>query len=96
MKTAIETTEFWQQHLKQFFESGLSGISYCKEYSVNYDRFGYWLKKLNTAASTLIPVKIQSAQQELSSAILATLELHNGFLKIHDLSALSFIIERMR
>ena len=94
MNATIESNAFWQQHLDHFSTSGLSRSSYCKENSVNYDRFGYWLKKLNKTSTTLVPVKIQAAQQESSLATLATLEWRGSLLKIHDLSALSFIIEK--
>lgn len=42
-----ENNSFWKKHQLDFAASGLTTRSaYCKKQAINYDRFGYWLKKL--------------------------------------------------
>jgi len=95
MSTAIETKEFWERQLEQLTASGLSRSQYCRENNINYDRFGYWLKKLSPVVSKFVPVKLQAPELALPHSALCTLELRGHILKIHDLSALSFVLERL-
>jgi hypothetical protein len=94
-KSAIENEEFWKQQLEKLKSSGLSRAQYCGENSINYDRFSYWIKRLNQTPSTFIPVKIQESKSNICPVALCTLELRGHVIKIHDLSALSCILDRM-
>ncbi len=89
MKAAIESQEFWQQHIDKLKLSSLSRAQYCRDNELNYDRFGYWLK------SAFIPVKVKATEMTMTDVTLCTLEFRGCLLKIHDLSALSFVLERM-
>ncbi len=94
MASIIESKEYWEQQLEKLKTSGLSRTQYCNENGVNYDRFGYWIKKLRLEPSAFVPVKIQAESAPVITP-LCTLELRNHVLKIHDLSALSFLLERL-
>jgi hypothetical protein len=93
--SAIESKEFWEQHIEKQKSSGLSRSQYCSEYGINYHRFGYWLKKLLPSSSGFVPVKIQTPAITTNHATLCTVELRGHVLKIHDLTALSFILGRL-
>jgi len=95
MTMVIEGKEFWQQQLKKLKTSGFSRSQYCREKGINYDRFGYWLKRLSPASSEFIPVNLQTPAVAAAHATLCTIELSGYALKIHDLSALSFMLERL-
>lgn len=95
MTAVIEGKEFWKQQLQQLKASGSSRSRYCRENGVNYDRFGYWLKRLSPTPSEFIPVKLQTLEETTSHTTLCTIELRGNILKIHDLSALSFVLERL-
>ena len=38
--------DYWAIELQQWVDSGLSGLRYCKENKLSYNRFAYWRKKL--------------------------------------------------
>ena len=95
MSELIEDKEFWQNHLEKLKISGLSRFQYCRENDINYDRFGYWLKKLSPPISKFISVKLQASDVKAEHATLCTIELRGHVLKIHDLSALSLMLERL-
>ena len=92
----IETIDFWKQHLDSLKNSGLSRKQYCKQHSVNYDRFGYWIKRLTKsteAKKSFIPVTIKSIHEELSPTVLCTLNLVNGtHLQIYSMQVVSQIL----
>lgn len=80
--------------------SGLTRSKYCRQNKLNYDQFSYWLKKqlCNKNKSTkLVSVKVKpDSQPTAAQSILCTLNLKSGHcLKIHDISALSIILDRM-
>lgn len=95
MASIIESKEFWEQQSEKLKASGLSRSQYCRVNSINYHRFGYWLKKMPPVSPKLIPVKLQALEVTSSNSTLCTLELHGHILKIHDLSALSFVLTKM-
>ena len=93
--SAIESKEFWDQHIEKHKASGLSRSQYCREYDINYHRFGYWLRRLLPSTSGFVPVQIQTSAVTTNNAALSTLELRGHILKIHDMTALSFILGRL-
>jgi hypothetical protein len=95
MAAIIENKQFWKQQVEKLKASGLSRTQYCRTNSINYHRFGYWLKKLPSVSSKLVPVKLQPPEATSPNSTLCTLELRGYILKIHDLSALSFVLARM-
>lgn len=95
MSIANENEEYWKQQLEKLKSSGLSRTQYCRENGVNYDRFGYWITRLRLMSSAFIPVKVQTAEAASHHVVLCTLELRGHALKIHDISALSFVLERL-
>src|SRR3569623_325732 len=102
-----ESETFWKKHHLDSSASGLTRAVYCKTQSINYDRFGYWIRKLNFPASggkndkqashqytALLPVKVKS--ECIAANTVGSLILKNGLtLHIHDPQALSFILEKV-
>lgn len=96
MSTVIENEAFWKQELEKLKTSGLSRSKYCRVNGINYDRFGYWAKRLTGTSSTFVPVKVQAQEMAIPSPVtLCTIELSGHVLKIYDFSALSFVLERL-
>src|SRR3990167_2250093 len=95
MSTVIENKEFWQNQLEKLKASGLTRAQYCRDNGVNYDRFVYWLKQLSPASSTFVPVKLQAPEALSYTTTLCTIELRGHVLKLHDMSALSFVLDRL-
>lgn len=59
--TSSEKATYWQQHFKNWQQSGLSQRDYCKQHKLTFSNFGYWRKRLKTGESTtakLIPVSV--------------------------------------
>ncbi|MGE0207412.1 MAG: hypothetical protein AB7R69_06205 [Candidatus Babeliales bacterium] len=99
-KPVTEDINFWQHHIEALQSSGLSRAKYCKHYEVNYDRFGYWLKRLSPSlVNTLIPIQLTSTSHELKTSVndtLCTLQFKNGHcLQIHDEKMLIRILEHL-
>ena len=95
MPPRIETKEFWQHHIKQLKSSGLSSANYCRVNEINYDRFGYWVKKILSQPPAFIPVQLREEKIQIAGE-LCTLEFRGYSLKIHDLSALKVILENTK
>ena len=93
--TIIENKEFWELQIEKLKVSGLTRKQYCRENGIDYVRFGYWLKRLSQSSSALVPVKVQTTEITKSKEILCTLELRGHLLKIHDISVLAFILDRI-
>ncbi len=43
---------YWEQHVKDWSESGLSQIDYCRRRNLSRRRFSYWKNKFNPAQSS--------------------------------------------
>jgi hypothetical protein len=93
----IENEAFWHRHIQSFKTSGLTRTKYCQLHKVNYDRFGYWLRKLVPCSASLVPVKVKANNEPLlRQTAICILNLRNGAnLAIHDLQVLSFVLEKM-
>ncbi len=95
----IENEAFWQKHYEALNTSALSRTDYCRQYHINYDRFGYWISKWNRdKGDQLVSVKLKSTIEPKNQGIpaLCTLDLKNGqSLKIHDMQILAFILEKL-
>jgi hypothetical protein len=99
----IMNAEFCEKHLSLQEQLGLSRRQYCKVNNINYTQFLYWVKKFSLGSISeadgsipLVAVKLKTKSEELSAETLCTLELKkSGFLKIHTLEALSYILERL-
>jgi hypothetical protein len=95
MPTIIENKEYWQEKLDRLKASGLSRSQYCRNNNINYDRFGYWLKRLSPITPTFVPVKMHVPEISISQPLLCTIEFHGHILKIHDSSVLSILLDRL-
>ncbi|GMR16805.1 MAG: hypothetical protein BMS9Abin31_1190 [Gammaproteobacteria bacterium] len=52
---------FWQQHVLQWRESQQSQIAYCKEHTLDFPRFNYWLRKYDPLKPEKEPIRKPSA-----------------------------------
>lgn len=95
----VENEEFWRNHHQMQKASGLTRSDYSRQHGLNYDRFGYWIKKqsLNKNHSAeLISIKVKASNSPAMQSTLCTLNLSSGHhLQIHDISVLSIILDRM-
>jgi hypothetical protein len=62
LTTPQEKCVYWQQHIDQWQQSGLSQIEYCRRNQIKKYQWGYWKKRLTTPKSPamLVPVTIPS------------------------------------
>jgi len=97
----VEDELFWRQHDKAHQSSGLTRREYCRKNSIDYYRFGYWLKKWSKQNTRLIKVKIKSSDNNVSPSLsspseLCTVRLRGGHeIKINNVQALSLILEKI-
>lgn len=95
---SVECETFWKEHYDILKSSGIKRTEYCRQNHLNYDRFGYWISRLNqikNKSSELIPIKLKSNELSNEKKTLCTLILHNdSSLEIHESSALTLILER--
>jgi hypothetical protein len=96
----IENEAFWKHHHQQQTSSGMKRSDYCREKNINYDRFGYWIRRCDRFNKDndpikLIDVKVKSTGSSSQAKILCILDLKNGCsLKIYDPEVLTIILER--
>lgn len=98
--TPIENDEFWRHHNQTYKTTGLTRKNYCRQNQLNYDRFGYWIKKQlrsKNQSTKLVSIKVKPESQPAAmQSILCTLNLNGGYcLRIYDINALSVILDRM-
>lgn len=49
-QSGVKLQQYWQDQLEHWKESGLSGMRYCQQHDLPYNRFDYWKKKLSSVA----------------------------------------------
>lgn len=90
---------FWEQHVTQFMDSGLSKAQYCREHELTYHQFVYWVPQFSpinneqvaaVTANRFLPVTLsQSAQPaELEITLPSGVQIngiteHTSALAIH-------------
>ena len=87
-----EDIAYWQSHIKLVDQSNLSRAEYCRQHSVNYDRFNYWYQRLTKQSSNkLLPVEVIPSNSMMPQC---TLEFANGMrLQIHNQEALTHLLK---
>ena len=80
---SAELTEYWQQRVAGWQESGQSQKAYCEANDLNFHQFGYWRRKLLNQAeagrqkdSGFVPVTLRSQTVPTSLSI----QLPNGLV----------------
>ena len=63
---------FWRKHVIAFPDSGLTKAAYCRENSINYDVFLYWVKKISSPQK-ILSKKISNACNKNHTAVMASL-----------------------
>ena len=90
---------FWEQHVTQFIDSGLSKAQYCREHELTYHQFVYWVPQFSplsnepAAATTthrFLPVMLNQPAQpsELEITLPSGVQIngiteHTSALAIH-------------
>lgn len=54
-----EKRRYWKQHLKDWSESGLSQVDYCREQELSRHQFQYWKKKYQPVQSSAALIELQ-------------------------------------
>ena len=55
MKSRENRKHYWQEHLKSYYESGLSQREYCRQADIGYWSFNQWKRRIeNTQESTAL------------------------------------------
>lgn len=49
MKSRENRTHYWQQHLKEFYTSGLSQKEYCHQANIGYCSFNQWKRRIENS-----------------------------------------------
>jgi len=80
---SLTREQFWQRHIHQWQESGLSKMRYCRDNELPYHQLIYWSDKTRQSDVTKSPVEsnfigvsLAPAERELTSTL--SLELPNG------------------
>lgn len=109
--TSKEKKDYWFKHILLWQNSQLTQKRYCQQENLNPSTFIYWRTKFlkmeishsptqdtdkASSVPTLVPIQLKQPEPA-AKPILCTLNLSNGFhLAIHDLQALSFILEKVK
>ena len=68
-----QTSEFWQQHLEGWQQSGLTQVAYCVIHGLRIKSFSRWRSKTREAAQagnsllTLIPISVAASVVQIHS-----------------------------
>lgn len=64
---------FWQRHLQQWRQSGLSQAQYCRQHQLCLGTFGWWKGRLSAADRPVQPIARRQAAGQKSSFVELTL-----------------------
>jgi hypothetical protein len=72
-----EKRQLWEQHIRNWKESGLAQSEYCRRHNLRENQFTYWKRKFQLAAVpiSLVELQLDTALQNRNSAKQATLRL---------------------
>lgn len=71
--------QFWQQHVHEWKESGLSQKAYCEVHSLALPAFGYWKRKFaqkKKAAPQFYPLTISTGNEANRNSTRTGLQVH--------------------
>ena len=70
-------SDYWQEQINTWKQSGQSRKAFCHQHELNYHRFGYWYKKLNrdaqlenNSSSQFVPVKMTTQHHATSGVFI--------------------------
>ena len=106
MATAEATghlSEYWQEQISAWEQSGQSQKSFCEQRELNYHRFGYWRRKFleqsqaDTVKQSNAFVPVQPVQADTVSGL--SLALPNGVviqgIEQHNLSVVRQLLQQL-
>ena len=64
---------FWQRHLQQWRQSGLSQAQYCRQHQLRPGTFGWWKGRLSAANGPVQPIARRPTAGQKSSFVELTL-----------------------
>ncbi|WP_250465090.1 IS66 family insertion sequence element accessory protein TnpA [Microbulbifer litoralis] len=67
--TTQSKSDFWQQHIQTWKESGLSQAAYCQQHDLKLSTFTYWRHKQNKGRRKLVPVSITAPDTPVELAL---------------------------
>ena len=84
-ETNIPKSEYWQQHIKGFKESGQTRTAYCRQNNLRLTTFDYWRRKLRepTGPIKLVQVPNPSRMQKDSAGIRLIVN-HHYVIEVED------------
>lgn len=93
-----EDEAYWSEIYSRFKSSGESRKAYCKTHAINYDRFGYWLRRpLQRKPTKLIAVKVSPVVSCDTRVVIASVRWSaNQELVFHDVDSLCAVMKRLR
>lgn len=82
-----ERRKFWERHVSQWRESGMSQMGYCRQEGLSHKSFVYWKKRVSgtNAVISLVELPLQSPEHRVSSPLrlriggLYCIEIERGF-----------------
>lgn len=69
MTTTQSKSDFWQQHISAWKDSGLSQAAYCQQHDLKLSTFTYWRNKQNKGRRKLMPVSIPAPDASVELAL---------------------------
>ena len=70
-----DLSKFWQSHINQWSESGMSQLEYCRQHDLIPHRFTYWKRKFKKQH---LPVEFVQVTPESMNINLSGLKLNIG------------------
>jgi hypothetical protein len=104
IKSNFKLKDYWYQHFQNYQRSNLSKSAYVREHKISKNRFMYWSRKFELASPSsnqdvsdgFVAVKMKSESSKKLNPILCTMQLGDHQILIHDITALSSIIQLLR
>ncbi|MBN2435873.1 MAG: hypothetical protein JXK07_11475 [Spirochaetes bacterium] len=71
MRSRENRNQYWQEHLKAYYTSGLSQKEYCRQEDIGYWSFNQWKRRIEGQSKTnlteiKLPVPIQPSHQVMT------------------------------
>jgi len=91
----LEDKKYWDGHIKAFKASSLTCKAYCKEHSIDFNRFSYrYYKGKNKKPTALIPVSVLASPDRSNE--LCRIEISGGHsVLIYDAAVLDQLLKRL-
>ena len=82
MSSLNESKDFWVKQLSKLKASGQTRAQYCEANNINYDRFGYSIKKIKSSNTQFVPVKIET--ESVAPSVASTWNVSDIYLILRE------------